>query len=179
MQGQFELFTRRKRAAIVRRYPVVRPLFLYAVFSCFRNPPNSDMDYMIFTVRTHVIIVQREYTLIHTGGLHTARESVEHVLTRKNSQVFFLCSWPGSNLGRGIHWIFSQGLLPIEPRAPPWSSVRPPSMKALPPISLAHNVQLDKGNGIMAVVCSLIIIITWFVIARYLNQRGVSTLRFT
>ena len=47
-------FPRRKRAAIVRRYRVF-----------FRNPPNSDMDYSIFNVRTFLCV------RVHTGAGHT------------------------------------------------------------------------------------------------------------
>ena len=54
-------FPRGKRAAIVRRYPVVVVFFLCAVFSCFRNPPNSDMDYRVFIMRTLLCV------RIHTG----------------------------------------------------------------------------------------------------------------
>ena len=48
--GTSGCFPRGKRAAIARRYPP--PHTLCAVFSCFRNPPYTDMDYMIFNMRT-------------------------------------------------------------------------------------------------------------------------------
>ena len=42
------------------------------LFSCFHNPPNSDMDYRIFTgVRTWSFVRVR----IHTGGLGTPTAS--------------------------------------------------------------------------------------------------------
>ena len=44
-------FLRGNLAAIVQRYPGF-VFLMCAVFSCFRNPPNSDMDYRIFNVRT-------------------------------------------------------------------------------------------------------------------------------
>ena len=43
------------------------------VFSCFRNPPNSDMDYRIFNVRTWSFLCVH----IHTGFGHTD-ESAQH-----------------------------------------------------------------------------------------------------
>ena len=43
------------------------------VFSCFRNPPNSDMDYRILNVRTESFLCVR----IHTGVGHTD-ESAQH-----------------------------------------------------------------------------------------------------
>ena len=44
------------------------------VFSCFRNPPNSDMEYRIFIDRTWSFLCVR----IHTGVGHTDSESAEH-----------------------------------------------------------------------------------------------------
>ena len=42
-------------------------------FLCFRNPPNSDMDYSIFNVRTWPFVCVR----IHTGVGHTDSESAQ------------------------------------------------------------------------------------------------------
>ena len=42
-----------------------RVFFLRAVFSCFHNSPNTDMDYMILNVRTYVLTLMRAYT--HRG----------------------------------------------------------------------------------------------------------------
>ena len=47
--GNSGCFPRGKRAAIVRCYPIIS---LCAMFSCFRNPPNTDMDCRVFNVRT-------------------------------------------------------------------------------------------------------------------------------
>ena len=70
-----DVFPRGKRAALVRRYPAVASFSLCAVFSCFHNPPNSDIDYRVFNVRT---------------------PTSEHILlTRKNSHNCFLVLWTG------------------------------------------------------------------------------------
>ena len=48
-------FPRGKRAAVARRYPSLTPLPSRPCMQSFRvsvNPPNSDMDYGIFDVRT-------------------------------------------------------------------------------------------------------------------------------
>ena len=52
-QGKIGLLSpaRGKPAAIESRYPTYGACW---VFSCFHNPPNSDMDYGIFNVRTDV-----------------------------------------------------------------------------------------------------------------------------
>ena len=42
-------------------------------FLCFHNPPNSDMDYRIFYVRTWSFVCVR----IHTGVGHTDSESAQ------------------------------------------------------------------------------------------------------
>ena len=45
------------------------------VFYCFHNPPNSDMDYRIFNMRTWLFLC----VLIHTGVAgHTDSESAQH-----------------------------------------------------------------------------------------------------
>ena len=57
------------------------------VFSCFRNPPNSDMDYRIFNVRTCSLLCLR----IHTRVGHTDTQRVSTTfLTRKNSKKCLL-----------------------------------------------------------------------------------------
>ena len=73
------------------------------VFSCFRNPPNFDMDYRIFNVLTwsfYMIILKHDYT--HRGWAHQQWVSTT-CLTRNNSHKFVLCSWRSSNSGRWCH----------------------------------------------------------------------------
>ena len=48
--GKSGCFLRGKPAATESRYPT----YVHAEYLCFRNPPNSDMDYSIFNVRTNV-----------------------------------------------------------------------------------------------------------------------------
>ena len=56
------------------------------VFLCFRNPPNSDMDYWIFTVRMGSFLC----VPIHTGGwAHRQRVNTIGFLTRKKTHFFF------------------------------------------------------------------------------------------
>ena len=40
--------------------------FMVVLLSCFRNPPNSDMDYMTFHVRTCMIVLVRVYANTRT-----------------------------------------------------------------------------------------------------------------
>ena len=63
------------------------------VFSCFRNAPNSDMDYRIFKVHTWSFLC----VCIHTGVGHTDSESAQHFWLGKTHN-FFLCSWWDLNL---------------------------------------------------------------------------------
>ena len=63
-------------------------------FSCFHNPPNSDIDYRIFNMRMWSFLCVH----IHTGGLGTLTASLHNILTRKNSHKFFLCLGQGVNL---------------------------------------------------------------------------------
>ena len=51
---------------------------------CFRNPPNSDMDYSIFNMHIYMIILMRAYT----HGRHTDSKSA-HFWLRK-TQVFLV-----------------------------------------------------------------------------------------
>ena len=57
------------------------------------NPPNSDMDYRIFIVRTWSFVCVR----VHTGVGHTDSESAQHFWLGKTHK-FFLCSQRDSNL---------------------------------------------------------------------------------
>ena len=68
-------YSSRKSSAI---YP--SPTSACWVFSCFRNPSNSDMEYRIFNVRTWTFLSVR-YT---QGGLGTPTTSQHTILTRKN-----------------------------------------------------------------------------------------------
>ena len=67
------------------------------VFSCFRSPPNSDMDYIIVNVRTWSFLCAR----IHTGGwAHTSTASRHNMFySEKLRKKNLLCSWRDSNLG--------------------------------------------------------------------------------
>ena len=57
------------------------------VFSCFRNPPNTNMNYRIFNVCTWSFLCVR----IHTGVRHTSWQWVSTTfLTRNNTHTFFI-----------------------------------------------------------------------------------------
>ena len=75
------------KATAAARAALPSPISACWVFSCFRNPPNSDMDYRIFNVRTWPFLSVH----MHTGGwAHRHRVSTTF-LTRKNS-ISFSCA---------------------------------------------------------------------------------------
>ncbi|KAK7107859.1 hypothetical protein V1264_015701 [Littorina saxatilis] len=51
------------------------------VFSCFYNPPNSDMDYRIFFVRTW------SCACVYTRGCSDTKESLHTKLTLRNKSL--------------------------------------------------------------------------------------------
>ena len=70
------------------------------VFSCFCNPPNSDMSYRIFNVLitlmcayTHEVIAHR-----HTELGTPTNESAQHFLTRKKISQMFLVLLDGAGV---------------------------------------------------------------------------------
>ena len=74
------------------------------VFSCFHNPPNSDMNYGIF---------------IHMGFGHTESESAQHFLLRKTHN-FCVCS--RRDFGTSVLWISNPTLYQLShPVTPGWS----------------------------------------------------------
>ena len=76
------------------------------LFSCFHNPPNSDMDYRIFNVCTwsNSVCVR-----IHTGVGHTDSESAQPVWLRKTHNLY--CAPDGI---RTLDlWIFGPTLYPL------------------------------------------------------------------
>ena len=83
---------------------IILPLFsTCSVCSCFRNPPNSDMNYRILNVRT--------WSFLYTRGLGTPTDSQHNIFNSEKTHKFSLCSWRGSNLGswnlrvrRSNHW---------------------------------------------------------------------------
>ena len=80
------------------------PPHLYAMFSCFHNPPNSVMDYRIFNVRTWSFVYVRIYNT--HGRLGTRdNESAQHFRLGKSHHFFFLCFGRASCL-----WISSPTL---------------------------------------------------------------------
>ena len=76
------------------------------VFSCFRNPPSSDMDYRIFNVCTWSFSRVR----IHTRVGHTINQSAQHFDSENSYNVFLvlLAGFEprvfGSRVRRSTHW---------------------------------------------------------------------------
>ena len=57
------------------------------VFPCFHNPPNPDMDYRIFNLRTWPFV----YVRIHTGvGVHREASQRNLLDSEKKIKVFLL-----------------------------------------------------------------------------------------
>ena len=82
------------------------------MFSCFRNPPNSDMDYRIFKVRMWSLLCVRT----HTGFGHTDNESAHNFNSEKLSHIFLVLRIGFEPL------VFAFGrvdALPIEPPSHP------------------------------------------------------------
>ena len=80
---------------------------------CFCHPPNSDMDYRIFNVRTWSFLC----VPIHTGVGRTHSVLAQHFWLRKTHN-FCVCSWRGPNL-RSSH--LESDALPIEPLQLNWT----------------------------------------------------------
>ena len=72
MHGKFGLLSLGKASSHSRALPSC--IFCVAVFSCFRNPQNSNMDYRNFNVRTLCV-------RIHTGVGHTDNYRIVNVRT--------------------------------------------------------------------------------------------------
>ena len=82
---------------------VVWSASLAFIFQCMLglNPPNSDMDYRIFNMRTWSFLCVH----IHTGVGHTDSQSAEHVLIRKTHNLNFSCAPDG--IRTFVLWIWS------------------------------------------------------------------------
>ena len=91
------------KATAAARRALPSPASACWVFLCFRNPPNSNMDYRIFNVRIWSFLCVRT----HTGVGHTNNE-----LALGKTDNFFLCSWWRWNLGS---LDFESDAVPIEP----------------------------------------------------------------
>ena len=103
MHGKFWMLSSGKASSHGTALPSFVWVFSCVQFSCFRNPPNSDMDYRILNVRTFFLCVR-----IRTGVGH-------NILTRKNSYKFVLCSGRDSNLWSRNALDLEADALPTEP----------------------------------------------------------------
>ena len=110
MHGQFGLLSPRKAGSHSTALPSFLVLFLCAVLSCFRNPPNSDIDYRIFNMRT--LLCMR----IHTGVGHTDNESAHFDSEKLN---FVVCAPDRIRTsGHGIYWISRPTLCQLDHHVP-------------------------------------------------------------
>ena len=75
------------KAAATARAELSSPTSACCIFACFRNPPNSDMDYRIFNVCACSFLCVR----IHTGVGYTNSVSTHFWVRGKNS-LSFLCA---------------------------------------------------------------------------------------
>ena len=80
------------KTTAAERAALPRPTGACWVFLCFRNPPDSDMDYRIFNVITWSFWCVR----IHTGVWHTDNESAQHIWLWKTITIFVYCLNLGS-----------------------------------------------------------------------------------
>ena len=108
-------FPRGKRAAIVRRYPVV--FLFFPCVQCVRVSVINrtlDMDYRIFSVRTLLCV------RIHTRGWGTPTTSQHNIFdSEQNSHKLFVCSGRDSNLWSWNPLDLEGDAVPIEPPRPP------------------------------------------------------------
>ena len=108
MHGKFGLLSPGKASSHSTALPSYC-FFLCAVFSCFRNPPYSDMT-------TGSLMCVRSCAHTHGNGAH--RQRVHNVLTRENSHKFVLCSGRDTNLWSRNPFDLEADALPTEPPRP-------------------------------------------------------------
>ena len=102
------------KATAASRTGLPSPTSACLVFSCFRNRPNSDMDYRSFNVRTWPFLCVH----IHTGVGHTDSQSAQHLWLGK-TLTNRSCAPDGIRTS-GL-WISSPTLYPLShPAAPLW-----------------------------------------------------------
>ena len=73
------------------------------VFSCFHNPPNSDMDYRIFNI-SHACVHDHSYVCAYTHGLGTLTVS-QHSTFDSEKLTIFSCA--PDRIQSSVHWILS------------------------------------------------------------------------
>ena len=93
------------KTTTAERVALPSPTSACRVFSCFRNPPNSDMDYRIFNVSTWSFVCLR----IHTGVEHTDSESAQPLWLGKTITNISCADGVGVWTGP-VHWISSSTL---------------------------------------------------------------------
>ena len=86
-------------------------------FSCFRNPPNSEMDYRTFNVPCGVVILTRA----NTRGGWAHRQRVSTTFQTKTKQKTVSCApdrvWTSAHrtvsptLQQSINWLFSRDVI--------------------------------------------------------------------
>ena len=86
--------------------------FLCAVFLCFCNPPNSDMNYRIFNVRNFLCVH------IHMGVGHTDNKSAQHFDSGKTLTNLSYATDRIRTSGHGTHWMSRPTLYQLSHHAP-------------------------------------------------------------
>ena len=94
-------------------YPSVSKVSACWIVSCFRNPPNSDMDHRIFNACTWSFL----YVRIHTGVGHTDSESAQQFWLGKTI-VFLTELGCEPRVMDGIHWILRPTLYQLSHPSP-------------------------------------------------------------
>ena len=97
------------QATAASRAALPSPTSACWVFSCFRNPPNSDMDHRIFNVRrpTWSFLCA---ACVYTGGLGTPTTSQHNIFDSEKLSHFgvlltgFEARVFGSRVRRSTHW---------------------------------------------------------------------------
>ena len=114
-------------------YPSVSKESACWVFSCFRNPPNSGMDYRIFHVCMWSFLCMR----MHTGVGHTDSESAQHFDSEKLSQIFLV-------LLTGFEpWVIRSWVR----RSANWASLSPRHVKVLYKQAATRTIRTIQGSN--------------------------------
>ena len=120
------------------------PIHFFCGFSCFHNPPNSDMDYKIFNVR----IRDHSYVRIHPGVGQTDSKRAQHFWLGKTVKLssFCVCSQRsskphvfGPRVQRSTNWATPRHAFLTK-------QVSPPPPPPPPPTWNIHRQNTDLGQ---------------------------------
>ena len=111
--GNSRCFLEGKRAAIVRRYPLLFACFFVVLCAVF----HVSVMQQTLALTTYSLTCARDlsYACVYTHGGWAHRRVITTCLTRKNSHKLFSCSGRGSNLWSWNPLDLEADALPIEP----------------------------------------------------------------